>query len=66
MFLLKIQIINLFNFIANFGSEQSCRLYLKKKEIHVSVVQKSIFEYKAVGVINAKSVEIEFPCEVTP
>jgi hypothetical protein len=61
--------MNLFNFTANFGSEEACRLHFKEErdkigvECKCGVVLRSIFGYKAVGVMNVKSVEVEFHYE---
>jgi len=60
--------MNLFNFTANFGSEDACRLHFKEQRdkigVNVNVVLKNIFGYKVVGVMNAKIVEAEFHYEV--
>lgn len=59
--------MNLFSFTANFGSEESCRLHFKEERDKIGVeckcVQRNIFRYKAVGVMNVKIVEAEFLCE---
>ena len=60
--------MNLFNFTANFGSEESCVLHFKEERDKIGVEckcgSKELFGYKVVGVMNAKSVEAEFLCEV--
>jgi hypothetical protein len=51
----------LYNFIANFGSEEASRLHFKKEqysmEFNVNVALKNIFGFKVDGVMNVKDVE---------
>ena len=57
--------MNLFNFTANFGSEEACRLHFKEERDKIGVSgSKEHFWIKSRWSMNTKSVEVEFLCEV--
>jgi hypothetical protein len=55
--------MNLFNFNVNFRCKEACRLNFKEQHDKIGINSKcgsKIFGYRVVGLMNVKSVEVEF------